>query len=59
MFNIGEPLWLSGKVMEWQNKTKSKDPGFAPQPGEKMFYIRDPTAYVKTPVIFSIYILPW
>jgi hypothetical protein len=26
---FGEPLWLSGKV-------KSKDPGFAPQPGQPL-----------------------
>jgi hypothetical protein len=29
----GEPLWLSGKVMEWENK-RNQINGFAPQPGQ-------------------------
>jgi hypothetical protein len=33
IFTPGEPLWLSGKVMEWENK-QTKYPGFTPQPGQ-------------------------
>jgi hypothetical protein len=29
----GEPLWLSGKVMERENKRKQKIPGSLPSPG--------------------------
>jgi hypothetical protein len=28
----GEPLWLSGKVMEWENKWNQKIPGSLPSP---------------------------
>jgi hypothetical protein len=30
---IGEPLWLSGKVMECENKLNQKIPGSLPSPG--------------------------
>jgi hypothetical protein len=33
----GEPLWLSGKVMEWQNKQNQKIPGLLPSPGHPFF----------------------
>jgi hypothetical protein len=37
----GEPLWLSGKVMEWDNIQNQKIPGSLPSPGnlKKCFYI--------------------
>jgi hypothetical protein len=28
----GDPLWLSGKVMEWENKKNHKIPGSLPSP---------------------------
>jgi hypothetical protein len=30
---LGEPLWLSGKVMECENKRNEKIPGSIPSPG--------------------------
>jgi hypothetical protein len=30
---LGERLWLSGKVVEWDNKQKQKIPGSLPSPG--------------------------
>jgi hypothetical protein len=30
---FGEPLWLSGKVVEWENKWNQKIPGMLPIPG--------------------------
>jgi hypothetical protein len=32
LFGVGEPLWLSGKVMEWENKRNQKIPGSLPSP---------------------------
>jgi hypothetical protein len=33
----GEPLWLSGKVMEWVNKRNRKIPGLLPSPPGNLF----------------------
>jgi hypothetical protein len=32
-------LWLSGKVMEWENKQKQKIPGSLPSPGKKLDHL--------------------
>jgi hypothetical protein len=36
MFKVGEPLWLSGKVVENEKKMKSRGPGFAPHPRQPL-----------------------
>jgi hypothetical protein len=33
LYQKGEPLWLSGKVMERENKQNQKIPGLLPSPG--------------------------
>jgi hypothetical protein len=33
----GEPLWLSGKMMEWENKWNQNIPGSLPTPGSFFF----------------------
>jgi hypothetical protein len=39
MINIGEPLWLSGKVMKWENEQNQKIPGSPPTlPGQLRKY---------------------
>jgi hypothetical protein len=35
--NLGEPLWLSGKVVKMRKLMKSRGPGFAPDPGQPFF----------------------
>jgi hypothetical protein len=39
---FGEPLWLSGKVMESENHQKEKIPGFTPNPGQPFFQKGNP-----------------
>jgi hypothetical protein len=34
LMQLGEPMWYSGKVMEWENKRKQKIPGSLPKPGQ-------------------------
>jgi hypothetical protein len=61
MFVPGEPLWLSGKVMERENKRKQKIPGLLPSPGNLLKkYVRALVigGCVGLPKFFHVYVMP-
>jgi hypothetical protein len=35
---VGEPLWLSGKVVKMRKYMESRGPGFAPHPGQPLLF---------------------
>jgi hypothetical protein len=52
-----EPLWLSGKVMEWENEWNQKTPGLHPSPGNLLYNTCVHTCVKRTEVHNYLFIL--